>query len=1281
MTQVWRALPADSDVDTLLDYLTPLIVKSKAEQQRFHEKREIYKQILERLSDAHGNDIPSSVKRPVSSPPLRSRYFVGSLLVGVIMSVLFILLVKPPKEVDPGTVTPPSSFQDTLLGCTDTLALNYDPQATIPCDTCCIYKPTERVGCLTKEALNYDHSAKVACDDCCEFAVRPSLISLVQRDSVSVAPVPPVFDYSLLELDPVQKSSWSLLAKYKSRLSYLIPILLFFLFLGWYLWRRARNDYLARQGRSDHPPYRLPIKIRRDNKMVLDERFSFVLDRLRGREAGERQKIDVPATIKATTRKGGFPDFRFRFLTRPTDYLVLINKQTEQNHQAQLFEYVFQHFVHQEVYAERFFFDGDPRLCWNESHPKGLALEQLLQRYGQARLLIFADGYSFIDPCTGLLEDWVRILQNWKHRSLLTPKATGNWTYRESRLNEAFLLLPASIDGMLQLVRSYDELSTPSLREWKYELEADDLAISVDEKAVVYSLRQQLSAEQLRWVAACAIYPELHWDLTLEIGGALRDDNDSLEFTAVRELARLSWFKEGHMPQHVRSQLLESNLLTTEEEQKVRAIIVGVLTDNMPENTNSYAYEEYQLHLAINQLLLSKMPLERQRWLIRYRQLHNRGLREDVVSMMAMDRQYNRQLDFILPKQLVRPLSSEHRLVMGWNSVVPLVLSFLLGVFTWSLVQMLPEPCGGQKAIMVDDNTTNYYCLANLQDSLSFYAMLSNRALDSSKYEQVRVHLDSVLRLGEEHFLDRDQELDTVVFRDYYFKPIFGKIWEKASTRFKNSGYHTAVGGYDYYLELANKAEEQLRGIAVYPEVSEATRQEWLGLSYLFAGQRERADTVLQAMNASNMQTGGSYPNLTTFLQYSYVDTAAYGRIRIRTKKGYYGFLDEQTGQPTWPSGQATAPYDHAHSFKVDNLKNDTTALITKDAQQCSVGLQEEIDVKNCFDQLIRFQNPRTQLYGYMNELDITIIAAQFVSAGEFTDDDLATVKRTEAGGYYYIRADGSPLKEDQVFDYARDFKNGMAAVQRNGKYGYLNSSGRLAIGYKYRTASDFNTRMQARVEEDSRSFTIDQYGNCIAGNCGLQEVQGRVLNAANGQPVAQAKVWVGDANRVTNATLKNEPLIRSNSQGQFSLSLSGNTETLQILVEATGFRDTILRRSVRRNIADIRLNKLKVVTTPPPPIPTCKFEGYAANVRCDIITRDGFYDRISAIGNNAGIVVSPHSVASPDGREGTICYGSDVDARRAAECMRDELAKLGFSMQIEACESGSPKLLNIYIN
>jgi len=58
------------------------------------------------------------------------------------------------------------------------------------------------------------------------------------------------------------------------------------------------------------------------------------------------------------------------------------------------------------------------------------------------------------------------------------------------------------------------------------------------------------------WVAASAVYPELHWSLTVSLKSALKDGKR--KFVYDRELltaSQLPWFRQGWMPDWLRTAL------------------------------------------------------------------------------------------------------------------------------------------------------------------------------------------------------------------------------------------------------------------------------------------------------------------------------------------------------------------------------------------------------------------------------------------------------------------------------------------------------------------------------------------------------------------------------------------------------------------------------------------------------------------------------------------------------------------------------------------------------
>ena len=67
----------------------------------------------------------------------------------------------------------------SISGCKDPLASNYNPNATVPCNGCCVYQILEgglgtgtvTTGCKDPAALNYDSTAVLPCNGCCLYEV------------------------------------------------------------------------------------------------------------------------------------------------------------------------------------------------------------------------------------------------------------------------------------------------------------------------------------------------------------------------------------------------------------------------------------------------------------------------------------------------------------------------------------------------------------------------------------------------------------------------------------------------------------------------------------------------------------------------------------------------------------------------------------------------------------------------------------------------------------------------------------------------------------------------------------------------------------------------------------------------------------------------------------------------------------------------------------------------------------------------------------------------------
>ncbi|MFN0036749.1 MAG: hypothetical protein ACKVUS_16910, partial [Saprospiraceae bacterium] len=487
---------------------------------------------------------------------------------------------------------------------------------------------------------------------------------------------------------------------------------LLFALWRWLEWRRRK--LIAELDRPDKPPYVWNIRIDGPDDIVLGDAFHHALQVMRRRTATDTLRLDLPRTLRDTAEKGGMPAFRFRAQTQPVDYLLLIDRQSAHNHRAQLFDAVFRALQAQELHIERFFYDSDIRVGFNEAHPDGLRLADISQRYGQARLIVVGTGLQLIHPAHGRLEPWAEVFKNWPARALFSPKPANDWGRAERRLSELFTLLPATLQSLGFWVEELEHGEDARFERWRERVQDAPAAIyQPDDEHPLPMLLFQLPAELVRWVAACAIYPSLHWDLTLWLGRRLSKSSrlgksdvgpgtePIVTLDSLLKIFRIRWFVQGQIPQIARAALLEWL------EQEDPALIprlrgeLAMLLAQSPPPQDSSAWADHRMAVVLNQ------------WLSETDAKKKKAHEKEIAQLLPQT-----EADFTVLKYLDRPPSPLHFQVpeswkkfvyrggfraLGfsaslWTSVGAGLLWLLgaWGIFSWNPVP--PEDgCKGEK--------------------------------------------------------------------------------------------------------------------------------------------------------------------------------------------------------------------------------------------------------------------------------------------------------------------------------------------------------------------------------------------------------------------------------------------------------------------------------------------------------------------------------------------------------------------------------------------------------
>ncbi len=117
-------------------------------------------------------------------------------------------------------------------------------------------------------------------------------------------------------------------------------------------------------------------------------------------------------------------------------------------------------------------------------------------------------------------------------------------------------------------------------------------------------------------------------------------------------------------------------------------------------------------------------------------------------------------------------------------------------------------------------------------------------------------------------------------------------------------------------------------------------------------------------------------------------------------------------------------------------------------------------------------------LWGYKNTKGQTVIEPKFLRALEFLKESTAFAAVEQDGQLLYglLARDGSWVTEP-VWSDVRGFCEGLAAVERDGKWGYVDAAGKAVIPCAYREAGDFCCG-RARVRPGSTFGYVDPDGD-----------------------------------------------------------------------------------------------------------------------------------------------------------------------------------------------------------
>ncbi|MDD2775219.1 MAG: SUMF1/EgtB/PvdO family nonheme iron enzyme [Gallionella sp.] len=245
--------------------------------------------------------------------------------------------------------------------------------------------------------------------------------------------------------------------------------------------------------------------------------------------------LDVAATVKRTIAAGGQFTPAYQAIKALPEYLVLIDRASFNDQLSAFVQSLLQELQDFGLFIEKYYFDRDPRRCYAERTPTvPCRLDALQARYPNHRLIIFSDSRHFVDPIHGKPYPWLAKFHEWQQSFLFTPESPSHWDYYKQQLHQAgFVVLATGQQGLATLVnyvssdQAHAQVERDQADHYPALLQQRPLRFierhAPDDETVAELLSQlqvYLQPDGFNWLAACAVYPELHWQLTLYLGQA-----------------------------------------------------------------------------------------------------------------------------------------------------------------------------------------------------------------------------------------------------------------------------------------------------------------------------------------------------------------------------------------------------------------------------------------------------------------------------------------------------------------------------------------------------------------------------------------------------------------------------------------------------------------------------------------------------------------------------------------------------------------------------------------
>ncbi|MEM9917735.1 MAG: WD40 repeat domain-containing protein [Bacteroidota bacterium] len=427
------------------------------------------------------------------------------------------------------------------------------------------------------------------------------------------------------------------------------------LLIGWWI-RRRRQKFSLEHRPPDGQPHAWTIRIPALLGIDLGNIFQKNLRQMLQRESAVSPRLDVSRTVRNSVKKGGAVAFEYLELKTSRQYLFLFDTLPANDHQAHLVNYFIKRLQQAGAPIEYFHLDKDTLSCWNQSRSRHIPLYQLAHSYQNHQLIFCSKGEALVDLGKEGLTDLADTFDAWRDKVLLTPNSHSHWGATEGSLLRHFQILPCTPGGLSSLVEaleSKEELDYVKFgwAELDKPYQPIELPKDLNRHNVVDFLKTQFVENRannandllLRWIAACAIPPQLFWHWTLLVGELLSDKRyNRLNLENLFTIVRLPWFVEGEMPEAIRLGLidwLEEKYPAWMAELRKEWHKVLNLEENLPP-PNTMAWKGHRLEIILNELLQNPGWAKRRRLELELERLIYGQKENDAMVIKYLENKY-----------------------------------------------------------------------------------------------------------------------------------------------------------------------------------------------------------------------------------------------------------------------------------------------------------------------------------------------------------------------------------------------------------------------------------------------------------------------------------------------------------------------------------------------------------------------------------------------------------------------------------------------------------------